>query len=81
MLKTEAGELLERDDQELPEEEQLHAEEEDLQPQKVLSTLCMPSAEEVELHRTLGHIQYRPWCDECVGGTRPRNGPCRWAAQ
>ena len=68
MLKTEAEELLERDDQEVPEEEQLHAEEEDLQPQKVLSTPCMPSAEEVELHRTLGHIQYRPWCDECVEG-------------
>ena len=50
-----------------PQAEELHAEEE-IQPQQVLSTPSMPNAEEVELHRTLGHIQYRAWCDECVEG-------------
>ena len=50
-----------------PQAEELHAEEE-IQPQQVLSTPSMRRAEEVELHRTLGHIQYRAWCDECVEG-------------
>ena len=75
-LKTESEEQLEGDDQdrEKPEEEQLLAEEEEVQPQTVLSTLCMPSAEGVELHRILGHAQYRAWCDECVEGRGQETG-------
>ena len=36
--------------------------------QRELSTPCMPPAKEAELHRALGHMQFRPWCNECVEG-------------
>ena len=55
--------------------------EEEVEPQKTLSTPSMPSHDEVELHRALGHMRrrlrkmrrdiflnLRAWCDQCVEG-------------
>ncbi len=41
---------------------------EDIEPLKHGSSPIMPSAAEVEEHRTAGHVQYRSWCSECVRG-------------
>ena len=57
---------------------QVHGEElqveEGAETLRAITTPSMPSAEEVELHRTLGHIHYRPWFDKCVEG-RGRERP------
>ena len=62
ILGTEAGGTV---DTEVVDE--LEAEEE-VEPQETLSTPSMPSHDEVELHRALGHINFRAWCDQCVEG-------------
>ena len=43
------------------------AEENEAEPLKVKADVCMPSAAEVEEHRTT-HLPYRSWCRECVEG-------------
>ncbi len=40
----------------------------DVEPLKHGSSPVMPSAAEVEEHRTSGHIPYRSWCSECAMG-------------
>ncbi len=41
---------------------------EDVEPLKVAPSPDQPTAEQVELHRTKGHIPYRSWCKWCVMG-------------
>ena len=63
-------EIDEKPDVEASEEpviEEFHAEDE-VEPLRALPTPCTPSAEEVALHRALGHVQFRPWCDYSVEG-------------
>ncbi len=40
----------------------------EIEPLKHGSSPVLPSASEVEEHRTSGHIQYRSWCPECAMG-------------
>ena len=42
--------------------EELNAEEEDVQPQKPLTTPTLPSKADIEEHN-IDHIPYRAWCD------------------
>ncbi len=47
----------------------------EVEPLKHGSSPVLPSASEVEEHRTSGHIQYRSWCPECaMGRGRPLHG-------
>ena len=47
--------------------QELNAEDEDVQPQKPLPTLILPSKADVDGHN-IDHIPYRAWCDSCVCG-------------
>ncbi len=40
----------------------------EVEPLKHGSSPVLPSAAEVEEHRTSGHVQYRSWCRECAMG-------------
>ncbi len=40
--------------------------DEDVEPLKIAPSPGQPTPEQVELHRTKGHIPYRSWCKWCV---------------
>ena len=53
------------DDQE---EALLEVPQEETQPQRAVRTPSMPTAAEMEQHRSDGHLPYRDWCPDCVEG-------------
>ena len=47
------------------EQDELHAPDEEAQPQRSIRTPATPSAEEMAEHCDNGHIPYRDWCPDC----------------
>ena len=47
------------------EHDELHAPDEEAQPQRSIRTPATPSAEELAEHCDNGHIPYQDWCPDC----------------
>jgi len=47
--------------------------EEEARAAKVPKAPEVPSAQEIEMHKASGHIQYRSWCKHCAQGRAAAN--------